>query len=321
MTQRLLLAGVAALGLVLSAAPALAQNGNGKGEGNGRGQEARGEGRGEGRGGDRGEDRGRGRGQDQREPRGGRDDRPIVIVEDRGRPDRIERRIEEARRDTERDVRRDIERDLRRDLEDVRNVVVVRDYDRRLIQGCPPGLAKRDNGCLPPGQARQIARAVEADPWSYLWRRSGDDYRYRYDDGYLYRLNPQGGLLGYLPVLGGVLSPGNVWPTQYAYDPTPDYLSRYYGFDDRYQYRYADGVVYAVDPQTQAISQIAALLTGQPITVGQPLPSGYDIYNVPYAYRSQYVDGPDRYYRYNDGYIYQVDPTTQLVQAAIQLLT
>jgi hypothetical protein len=66
---------------------------------------------------------------------------------------------------------------------------------------------------------------------------------------------------------------------------------------------------------------VAALLTGQPITVGQPMPAGYDVYNVPYPYRSQYVDTPDGLYRYSDGYVYRVDPTTQLVQAAIQLLT
>jgi patatin-like phospholipase/acyl hydrolase len=41
---------------------------------------------------------------------------------------------------------------------------------------------------------------------------------------------------------------------------------------------------------------------------------------VPYSYRDRYVDGPDAYYRYSDGYVYQVDPTTQLIQAAIQLL-
>jgi len=45
------------------------------------------------------------------------------------------------------------------------------------------------------------------------------------------------------------------------------------------------------------------------------------VYNVPYAYRDQYVDGPDDYYRYADGYVYDVDPTTQLIQAAIQLIT
>ncbi len=51
------------------------------------------------------------------------------------------------------------------------------------------------------------------------------------------------------------------------------------------------------------------------------MPTGYDVYNVPYDYRSQYVDSPERMYRYNDGQIYQVDPTTRIVQAVIQLLT
>ena len=30
---------------------------------------------------------------------------------------------------------------------------------------------------------------------------------------------------------------------------------------------------------------------------------------------------PDSLYRYNDGYIYQVDPKTQLISAVIQALT
>lgn len=31
-----------------------------------------------------------------------------------------------------------------------------RDYDRRgLINGCPPGLAKKNNGCMPPGHAKR----------------------------------------------------------------------------------------------------------------------------------------------------------------------
>lgn len=134
-------------------------------------------------------------------------------------------------------------------------------------------------------------------------------------------MNPQGGLLGYLPVLGGVLSPGNEWPGQYAFQQAPQYLSQYYGLSDRYQYRYADGVLYGVDPQTQGIGQVAALLTGQQFTVGQRIPTGYDVYNLPNAYRDQYVDSAQSQYRYNDGYVYQVDPTTRLVQAAIQLLT
>jgi len=60
------------------------------------------------------------------------------------------------------------------------------------------------------------------------------------------------------------------------------------------------------------ISAVAALLTGG-LTVGQPLPTGYSAYNVPYAYRTTYYDTPDTWYRYNNGYIYAVDPTTQLV--------
>lgn len=200
--------------------------------------------------------------------------------------------------------------------------VLPRDADRRFLQGCPPGLAKRDNGCLPPGQARQRERAQDSyNRYDYLWRTLGGQGDYRYRDGYVYRTTPQGGLLDYLPVLGGILSPGNVWPSQYGYQQPPQYLSRYYGLNDSAQYRYADGVLYRVDPQTSSIGQVAALLTGQQFNVGQRMPAGYDVYNVPYAYRNQYADSARSQYRYNDGYVYQVDPTTQLVQAAIQLLT
>jgi hypothetical protein len=192
--------------------------------------------------------------------------------------------------------------------------------DRGLIAGCPPGLARKDNGCLPPGQARRI-EAERRARYDYVWdRMARDGYRYRYDDGYLYRVNSSGGLLGWLPVLGGALSTGSVWPTQYSYQPAPTYYTNYYRLPDRYDYRYADGVLYGVDRQNNGISQIAALLTGQQWTVGQAMPSGYDIYNVPYDYRARYADTPDRWYRYNDGYVYQVDPTTRLVQAVIQLL-
>ena len=199
---------------------------------------------------------------------------------------------------------------------DDRDVAVFRvEADRGLIAGCPPGLAKRDNGCLPPGQERKIARAR----YDYLWNRDRDA-TWRYDDGYLYRMGSNGSIAGWLPALGGALAPGAVWPQQYAYQPAPQYYSDYFRLDDPYDYRYANGALYGVDPRTQAITQVVALLTGQPITVGQPMPAGYDVYNVPYAYRDQYVDGADSLYRYNDGYVYQVDPTTRLVQAAIQLL-
>mgnify|MGYP005810412373 FL=1 len=50
------------------------------------------------------------------------------------------------------------------------------------------------------------------------------------------------------------------------------------------------------------------------------MPSGYDVYNVPYPYRDRYNDSDDAWYRYSDGYVYQIDPQTQLISAAIDLL-
>lgn len=289
-----------------AAIPAVAEaqnNGNGNGNGKGRGAS-------ENRGGGPDHNRGNGNGNGNGNGRGG---------ESRARPERVDiprpdRRVE---RELERRVER-AERDVRpvvRDLSPVERLVVS---ERGLIAGCPPGLARKNNGCLPPGQARQIARSYNR--YDYLWDRR-DDYRYRYDDGYLYRTDRSGSLLGYLPLLGGALIPGATWPAQYQYQQAPAYYGDYYRLNDRYNYRYADGVLYGVDPQTQAIGQVAALLTGQTWNVGQAMPAGYDVYNVPYGYRDRYYDTPERMYRYNDGYVYQIDPTTQLVQAVIQLLT
>lgn len=241
---------------------------------------------------------------------------------DAARADRGPDRPREARGAPDRDVR--IDRAVREarapDRDDPREVVLFRRApDRGLIAGCPPGLARKDNGCLPPGQARHIANDYAR--YDYLWNRTNDADRYRYENGYLYRLNPQGGVLGYLPALGGALAPGAVWPSQYGYQPVTPYYGDYFRLGDRANYRYADGVLYGVDPQTQAISRVAALLTGQQWNVGQTMPAGYDVYNVPYAYRDRYYDTPQSLYRYNDGYVYQVDPTTQLVKAVIQLVT
>ena len=72
------------------------------------------------------------------------------------------------------------------------------------LGGCPPGLAKKNNGCLPPGQAKKLYNIGQRWPgsyghrWSYnqipydLRSRYGfnDDYRYYYGDGYLYQVDP-----------------------------------------------------------------------------------------------------------------------------------
>jgi hypothetical protein len=194
--------------------------------------------------------------------------------------------------------------------------------DRGLIKGCPPGLAKKHNGCMPPGLARDRANYRDAyyRPSWFGYNRIGDG-RYRYDNGYLYRVNDLGSVLGYIPLLGGALSVGNPWPSYYDPVPVPDYYVDYYNLGSPGAYRYADDVLYRVDPRNDAITSIAALLTGDQFAVGQRMPAGYDVYNVPYAYRDRYYDTPQYDYRYADGYIYQVDPTTQLIAAAIQLLT
>ena len=62
---------------------------------------------------------------------------------------------------------------------------------------------------------------------------------------------------------------------------------------------------------------LVALVTGTTLGVGQVLPAGYDVYNVPYAYRSTYFDRDDAWYRYDDGYIYEVDPRTRIIQTAM----
>ena len=71
--------------------------------------------------------------------------------------------------------------------------------------GCPPGLAKKNNGCMPPGQARKLYRTGQRFPLSYgnRWTYNQIPYdlrsqygfdpndRYYYGDGYIYRVDPK----------------------------------------------------------------------------------------------------------------------------------
>ena len=72
------------------------------------------------------------------------------------------------------------------------------------VGGCPPGLAKKHNGCMPPGQAKKLYRGQRwrNDYGSYYTynripydiRRRYDlnrRYRYYYSDGYLYAVDPR----------------------------------------------------------------------------------------------------------------------------------
>lgn len=145
----------------------------------------------------------------------------------------------------------------------------------------------------------------------------GGDY-YRYANGYVYEIDGGTGYIeDVIPLLDRGYGVGQMLPVGYSYYNVPyQYRDLYYDTGD-YYYRYAPGAIYQVDPQTQLVTAIASLLTGG-LSVGQPLPPSYSVYNVPMAYRDVYYDRPDAWYRYSDGYIYQVDPTTQLITAIVR---
>jgi hypothetical protein len=144
-----------------------------------------------------------------------------------------------------------------------------------------------------------------------------DDYYYRYNNGYAYRVDRDYGIVaGLVPLFGGGYGIGQPYPYGYGvYNVPYRYRSYYYDDDDCY-YRYGGGGIYCVDRDTGVIAAIVALLAGG-LSVGQPLPLGYDVYNVPYAYRARYYDTPDIWYRYNDGYVYGINPHTRIVQTVI----
>jgi hypothetical protein len=274
-------------------------------------------------------------------------------------------------------------RDLRDD-----NRFDTRFASRGLIDGCPPGLAKKNNGCMPPGQLKNslLGRSI---PLAYRNSilplglrdifRDDDDFYYRYGDGYLYRVDRRTSLVeSLLPLLGGGYMPGQLFPSAYSnyyvppqyrafYPDSPDYYYRYnngyvyqvdrdtslisalipllmggtgvgqmlpmsyssynvpyqyrsmYYDTPDYNYRYAPGAIYQVDPRSNLITGVPVLLAND-LSLGAPLPLGYDAYNVPLAYRANYYDTPTAMYRYNDGYIYQVDPATRLITAVINAL-
>ena len=72
------------------------------------------------------------------------------------------------------------------------------------VGGCPPGLAKKNNGCLPPGQAKKLYGVGQRFPLGYgnAWTYNQIPYdirnhygfnpnsNYYYGDGYIYRVDP-----------------------------------------------------------------------------------------------------------------------------------
>jgi hypothetical protein len=143
----------------------------------------------------------------------------------------------------------------------------------------------------------------------------------RYAYGYVYEVDCGTGMVeDIIPTYDYGYGVGQLLPSSYSYYNLPYPYRDYYTPTSAYSYRYAPGAIYRVDPTTSLITAVASLLTGNGFAVGQPMPLGYDAYNVPYAYRTSYYDSPDAWYRYNNGYIYQVDPTTRLVTAVVDAI-
>lgn len=142
----------------------------------------------------------------------------------------------------------------------------------------------------------------------------------RYANGVIYQVDCITGLVeNVIPMYAAGYGVGQMLPSSYStYNVPYQYRSMYYNTPD-YGYYYAPGAIYQYDPSSSLITSVAALLTPG-FSIGQPLPAGYGMYNVPMAYRSTYYDTPNAWYRYNNGYIYQVDPTTQLVTAIVASL-
>ena len=232
-----------------------------------------------------------------------------------------------------RDDRGDDGRDFNRD-DNIR--VLARNFGGLggRFDNCPPGLDKKDNGCLPPGQARkflgsrlQQSYANSLVPYEYRrWYPDDKNYFYRYGDNSIFRVSRSNDLIdGIIPLFGnagyggGYYAMGDTWPQSYDFYNVPYQYRDYYADTSDYRYRYGDGAIYRVNSGSGVVDGIVALLAGD-LGVGSRLPVGYDTYNVPFAYRDRYADSADNWYRYNDGYIYQVDPTTRLISAVIDAI-
>ena len=142
-------------------------------------------------------------------------------------------------------------------------------------------------------------------------------------DGYVYRIDRDRGLInGLFPMFdndGDYFTVGQRYPLDYGFYNVPTQYQPYYADNNDYLYRYGDGGIYQVNRSSGLIEGIAAFLAGD-FGVGQRMPLGYDAYNVPSAIATNITTPPIIWYRYNDGYIYRVDPTTQLITAVISAL-
>ena len=143
------------------------------------------------------------------------------------------------------------------------------------------------------------------------------DYYHRYDSdfGSVYRIDRNDGFVrSQYPLFGGY-GIGDPWPQTYYSSYVPSGYRDYYYDTPDYYYRNDGYGIYQVDSSTQLITALVSLLMGQGYGIGQQLPASYGAYNVPLDYRGSYQDDDDNYYRYGDGYIYQMDQGSRRIAA------
>ena len=101
---------------------------------------------------------------------------------------------------------------------------------------------------------------------------------------------------------------GRALPTYFASNAFPLGLRDIYYDTDDYYYRYGDGYAYRVDRGDNLISALLPLI-GAGLGVGMPFPYSGPSYYVPTSYQSFYPDYgyDDDYYRYANGYVYEID--------------
>lgn len=232
---------------------------------------------------------------------------------------RMERKIEQAEAPRLERLTRSVERGERRLARAERRA------ERDFVRAFAPVVETREMRPMRASRVAErarigerIAAAALAPVPALFTQRYADtnDYYYRYDDdlGYVYRLDRDDHVVrAMIPLFGGY-TVGTPWPVTYRSSYVPyAYRDLYYDTDD-YYYRYDGTGIYRIDAGTQLITALVALLTGQGLGLGQLLPSSYGVYNVPLAYRSTYYDRDDAWYRYGDGFIYQVDPFTRRIE-------
>ncbi|HEX2802654.1 MAG TPA: hypothetical protein VHN55_01535 [Sphingomicrobium sp.] len=93
----------------------------------------------------------------------------------------------------------------------------------------------------------------------------------------------------------------------------PNRLRSVYRDTPDYYYRYGDGYMYRVNRSNDVVSSLLPLF-GLGMTAGQVFPTSYNSYGLPMAYQPFYPAMANNNYRYANGYIYEVNPYTGLIE-------